>query len=92
MVARGAATFLLLDTEGRARSTFGVMNNSQLTIAKMLNPAIRYDPARDLTPVALIGTAPMVLVVDASAVGKTPHEWLGLAPFELAQMERDFAG
>ena len=56
--------------------TFGVMNNSQLTIAKMLNPAIQYDPARDLSPVALIGTTPMVLVVGASAVGKTPQEWL----------------
>ena len=56
--------------------TFGVMNNSQLTIAKMLNPAIQYDPARDLAPVALIGTTPMVLVVGASATGKTPLEML----------------
>jgi tripartite-type tricarboxylate transporter receptor subunit TctC len=56
--------------------TFGVMNNSQLTIAKMLNPAIQYDPARDLTPVALIGTTPMVLVVNASATGRTPADWL----------------
>ncbi|MEJ8835657.1 Bug family tripartite tricarboxylate transporter substrate binding protein [Ramlibacter sp. AN1133] len=56
--------------------TFGVMNNSQLTIAKMLNPAIQYDPARDLAPVALIGTTPMVLVVGGSAVGKTPQDWL----------------
>ncbi|GAB3767779.1 tripartite tricarboxylate transporter substrate binding protein [Ramlibacter monticola] len=57
--------------------TFGVMNNSQLTIAKLLNPAIQYDPARDLTPVALIGTTPMVLVVGAAAPGKTPLDWLG---------------
>jgi tripartite-type tricarboxylate transporter receptor subunit TctC len=56
--------------------TFGVMNNSQLTIAKMLNPAIQYDPARDLAPVALIGTTPMVLVVGASAAGKAPLDWL----------------
>ncbi|HEX7888436.1 MAG TPA: tripartite tricarboxylate transporter substrate binding protein [Ramlibacter sp.] len=56
--------------------TFGVMNNSQLTIAKMLNPAIAYDPERDLAPVALIGTTPMVLVVSAGAQGNTPAEWL----------------
>jgi tripartite-type tricarboxylate transporter receptor subunit TctC len=56
--------------------TFGVMNNSQLTIAKMLNPAIQYDPARDLQPVALIATTPMVLVVGAGAVGKGPQDWL----------------
>ena len=56
--------------------TFGVMNNSQLTIAKMLNPAVAYDPERDLAPVALIGTTPMVLVVSASAPGNTPQELL----------------
>lgn len=56
--------------------TFGVMNNSQLTIAKMLNPAVAYDPAVDLAPVALIGTTPMVLVVSGSASGATPAEWL----------------
>jgi len=56
--------------------TFGVMNNSQLTIAKMLNPAIGYDPERDLAPVALIGTTPMVLVVSAQAAGNTPQDWL----------------
>jgi tripartite-type tricarboxylate transporter receptor subunit TctC len=42
----------------------------------MLNPAIQYDPVRDLQPVALIGTTPMVLVVGAGAVGKGPQEWL----------------
>ncbi|HVE52891.1 MAG TPA: tripartite tricarboxylate transporter substrate binding protein [Ramlibacter sp.] len=57
--------------------TFGVMNNSQLTIAKMLNPAVAYDPERDLAPVALIGTTPMVLVVSAQATGNTPQDWLG---------------
>lgn len=56
--------------------TFGVMNNSQLTIAKMLNPAVAYNPEKDLAPVALIGTTPMVLVVSASAPGSSPQEWL----------------
>jgi tripartite-type tricarboxylate transporter receptor subunit TctC len=56
--------------------TFGVMNNSQLTIAKLLNPAIQYDPARNLAPVALIGNTPMVLVVSAAAPGKTSVDWL----------------
>lgn len=56
--------------------TFGVMNNSQLTIAKMLNPAIGYDPERHLAPIALIGNTPMVLVVSAQAPGNTPQDWL----------------
>ena len=56
--------------------TFGVMNNSQLTIAKLLNPAVAYDPAKDLAPIALIGTAPLLLVVSQAATGTTPQEWL----------------
>ena len=74
----GAAGTIAGDQVAKATDlhTFGVMNNSQLTIAKMLNPAIGYDPERDLAPVALIGTTPMVLVVSAQAPGNTPQEWL----------------
>ncbi|MBC5782732.1 tripartite tricarboxylate transporter substrate binding protein [Ramlibacter sp. USB13] len=74
----GAAGTIAGDQVAKAsdQHTFGVMNNSQLTIAKMLNPAIGYDPERDLAPVALIGTTPMVLVVSAQAAGSTPQEWL----------------
>jgi tripartite-type tricarboxylate transporter receptor subunit TctC len=56
--------------------TFGVMNNSQLTIAKLLNPAIAYNPDTDLAPVALIGTTPLVLVVSNNVPGNTSAEWL----------------
>nr|WP_226986113.1 tripartite tricarboxylate transporter substrate binding protein [Ramlibacter tataouinensis] len=56
--------------------TFGVMNNSQLTIAKMLNPATAYDPSRDLAPVALIGVTPLLLVVSNAAPGATSSDWM----------------
>lgn len=37
--------------------------DSPVAIAKYVNPAgVSYDPAKDLTPVALVNTAPMVLV------------------------------
>ena len=62
--------------KGNDLHTFGVMNNSQLTIAKMLNPAVPYDPAVDLAPIALIGTTPLVLVVSNTALGATSQEWL----------------
>lgn len=58
------------------RHTFGVMNNSQLTIAKLLNPAIAYNPATDLAAVALIATTPMVMVISNAASGKSSAEWL----------------
>ena len=47
--------------------TLGVMINGNLTIAKLLNPRTPYDPAKDLTPISLIGTAPLVLAVPASS-------------------------
>ena len=74
----GASGTIAADQVAKASDlhTFGVMNNSQLTIAKMLNPAVGYDPEKDLAPVALIGTTPMVLVVNASAPGATPQDWL----------------
>lgn len=56
--------------------TFGVMNNSQMTIAKQLNPSIAYDPATDLAPIALIATTPMVLVVSSAAVGSKSEDWM----------------
>lgn len=56
--------------------TFGVMNNSQLTIAKLLNPKVSYDPAKDLAPVALIATSPLVMVVGGEAAGTTPSQWV----------------
>jgi tripartite-type tricarboxylate transporter receptor subunit TctC len=56
--------------------TVGIMNNTTLTVVKMLNPATPFDPARDFQPIALIGTQPLVLVVNASATGTTPQQWL----------------
>ncbi|MDR0258400.1 MAG: tripartite tricarboxylate transporter substrate binding protein [Comamonas sp.] len=47
--------------------TFSVMINGNMTIAKLLNPSIRYDPLTDLQPVGLIGVAPLVLVAPAKA-------------------------
>ena len=74
----GASGTIAADQVAKAtdQHTFGVMNNSQLTIAKLLNPAVAYDPAKDLAPIALIGTTPLVLVVSNSAVGKSGVELL----------------
>jgi tripartite-type tricarboxylate transporter receptor subunit TctC len=47
--------------------TAGVVSTGPLTTAKLLNPGLPYDPERDLAPVTLVGTAPMVLVSPAAA-------------------------
>jgi len=57
-----AANAVARATDGH---TLGVMINGNLTIAKRLNPATPYDPATDLAPLSLIGTAPLVLAAPA---------------------------
>ena len=56
--------------------TVGALINGNLTIAKLLNPALTFDPEKDFAPVGLIGTAPLVLAVSGSATGKTSAEQL----------------
>jgi tripartite-type tricarboxylate transporter receptor subunit TctC len=59
--------------------TIGVMINGNLTIAKLLNPKTPFDPAKDLAPISLIGTAPLVLAAPASAPGGSLGEFLTAA-------------
>ena len=42
--------------------TLGVVINGNLTSAKLLNPKLAYDPAKDFTPISLLATAPLILV------------------------------
>lgn len=56
--------------------TLGVMINGNLTIARMLNPKLVYDPLKDLAPISLIGTAPLVLAVPAKAPGSQTRDFL----------------
>ncbi|MGE8317402.1 MAG: Bug family tripartite tricarboxylate transporter substrate binding protein [Comamonas sp.] len=59
-----AAEYVAKATDGH---TFSVMINGNMTIARLLNPSVRYDPLKDLQPVSLIGVAPLVLVAPAGA-------------------------
>lgn len=56
--------------------TLGIVINGNLTVAKLLNPATPFDPARDFAPISLLTTAPLVLVAAGSAPGTTPAELL----------------
>ena len=55
--------------------TIGIMINGNMTIAKLLNPKTPFDPAKDLAPISLIATAPLVLTVPASSPGATAQEF-----------------
>ncbi|WP_090138624.1 tripartite tricarboxylate transporter substrate binding protein [Limnohabitans sp. DM1] len=71
-----AADFVAKSTDGH---TLGLMINGNMTIARILNPKVPYDPLKDLAPISLIGKAPLVLTVPASAPGETAAEWLSQA-------------
>jgi tripartite-type tricarboxylate transporter receptor subunit TctC len=59
--------------------TIGLMINGNMTIARLLNPAVRYDPLKDLAPVSLVGVAPLVLVAPAGAPGADARAFLDAA-------------
>jgi tripartite-type tricarboxylate transporter receptor subunit TctC len=59
--------------------TIGLMINGNMTIAKLLNPKLAYDPLKDLTPVSLIGTSPLVLTAPVNAPGATAKDFLAAA-------------
>ncbi len=60
----GAGGNLAADFVAKAADdhTLGVVINGNLTTAKLLNPKLSYDPVKDLLPLSLIATAPLVLV------------------------------
>ncbi|MEO6017059.1 MAG: tripartite tricarboxylate transporter substrate binding protein [Polaromonas sp.] len=65
----GASGNIAADQVAKATDdhTLGVVINGNLTSARMLNPKLPYDPAKDFTWLSLLTTAPLVLVAPASA-------------------------
>ncbi|WP_396429648.1 Bug family tripartite tricarboxylate transporter substrate binding protein [Limnohabitans sp.] len=71
-----AADFVAKATDGH---TLGLMINGNMTIARILNPKVPYDPLKDLAPISLIGKAPLVLTVPTNAPGQSAAQWLSEA-------------
>lgn len=67
----GAGGNIGADALAKARDdhTIGLMINGNLTIAKLLNPAVPFDPQKDFAPLTLIGTSPLVLTAPVSQPG-----------------------
>ena len=59
--------------------TIGLFINGNMTIAKLLNPALPYDPLKDLAPVSLLGSAPLVLAAAAGTPGANGVEFFQAA-------------
>ena len=64
----GASGNIAADQVAKATDdhTLGVVINGNLTSAKLLNPKLPFDPAKDFSPISLLTTAPLVLVTQPS--------------------------
>ena len=64
----GASGNIAADLVAKASDdhTLGVVINGNLTSAKMLNPKLSFDPAKDFALLSLLATAPLVLVTQAT--------------------------
>jgi tripartite-type tricarboxylate transporter receptor subunit TctC len=67
----GAAGNIAADQVAKATDdhTLGVVINGNLTSARLLNPQLPFDPARDFCFLSLLATAPLLLVAAANAPG-----------------------
>ncbi|WP_429614631.1 Bug family tripartite tricarboxylate transporter substrate binding protein [Variovorax sp. W2I14] len=61
------------------RHTVGILINGNMTIAKILNPATSYDPQKDLVPLSIICTAPLVLATTPAVSTADPRGFLEAA-------------
>ncbi|WP_294768226.1 tripartite tricarboxylate transporter substrate binding protein [uncultured Rhodoferax sp.] len=77
----GAAGNIAADAVAKATDdhTIGLMINGNMTIAKLLNPKLSYDPLKDLQPISLLGVSPLVLTAPANAPGSNATEFLQAA-------------
>ncbi|MFT7115242.1 MAG: tripartite-type tricarboxylate transporter receptor subunit TctC [Rhodoferax sp.] len=59
--------------------TLGLMINGNLTIAKLINPKINFDPLKDFSPISLIGVSPLVLTAPIASAGATSLDFMAAA-------------
>jgi len=71
-----AADFVAKATDDH---TIGLMINGNMTIAKLLNPKLNYDPLKDLTPISLIGVSPLVLTAPVGSPGASVKDFFAAA-------------
>ena len=77
----GAGGNIAADAVAKATDghTLGVMINGNLTIARLFNPKTPYDPLKDLAPISLIGTAPLILAAPAGGPDGSAADFLAAA-------------
>src|SRR4051795_12426996 len=75
----GASGNIAMDAVAKAEPdgyTLGVANTGNIVINPYLFPSMPYDPLKDLTPVGLLGTVPLFLVMNSNVPVKSLQEFI----------------
>jgi tripartite-type tricarboxylate transporter receptor subunit TctC len=75
----GASGNIAMDAVAKAEPdgyTLGVANTGNIVINPYLFPSMPYDPLKDLTPVGMLGTVPLFLVMNSNVPVKSLPEFI----------------
>jgi tripartite-type tricarboxylate transporter receptor subunit TctC len=75
----GASGNIAMDAVAKAEpdgTTLGVANTGNIVINPYLFPSMPYDPLKDLTPVGVLGTVPLFLVMNANVPVRSLSEFV----------------
>ena len=75
----GASGNIAMDAVAKAEPdgyTLGVANTGNIVINPYLFPSMPYDPLKDLTPVGMLGTVPLFLVMNANVPVRSLSEFV----------------
>lgn len=72
--------------------TMGIGTTSTHTLAVTLNPKLSYDPVKDFTQIAMIGSAPYVLAVYPGVAARSVRELVALAKAQPGKLTYASAG
>ena len=67
-------------------------SGSEVSIARLTNPSVRYDGEKDLAPITFVGTQPMVLVGKLQLPAKDAKELIALAQKQPGQLSYASSG
>ena len=79
VIGKGGALAAAKVAQSKDGHTIGIVMSNTLTVAKMVDPTLPYDPDRDLRPLAFSSDDPMVLVGLASEPSATSQDFLTAA-------------
>jgi tripartite-type tricarboxylate transporter receptor subunit TctC len=91
----GGSTIIGTDAVAKAAPdgyTLGLANTTTHTASAALTPSLPFDPVKDFTPVAMIGTSPFVLVGAPQLTTATLKEFVALAKAQPGKLSYASAG